>query len=149
MSDSHGKNHLIDSILEKHPDADAYLHCGDIECSENQYPQLRVVRGNNDYFGNYPEQMRIRIGSHKALMLHSHLCYGRNRMNLMSEMAKKEGCDLVFFGHTHVACDEMVNGVRLINPGSLYYSRDGREISYCILNIEDEISVEFQFAPFE
>ena len=30
MSDSHGRNHLIDEIMEKHKDADAFLHCGDI-----------------------------------------------------------------------------------------------------------------------
>ena len=58
-------------------------------------------------------------------------------------------CDTVFFGHTHVATDTIVDGVRLINPGSLYYSRDGRPISYCIITIDEEMKVEFQFAPFE
>jgi len=28
--------------------------------------------------------------------------------------------DYILHGHTHVACDEMLNGKRIINPGALY-----------------------------
>lgn len=149
MSDSHGRNHLIDEIMEKHKDADAFLHCGDIECDEYVYPNMRIVRGNNDYYADFPEKMKIRMGPFRVLMLHSHLCYARDRLTYLSKMAKKEGCDTVFFGHTHVACDKVVNGIRLINPGSLYYSRDGRPISYCIITVDNDMQVEFKFAPFE
>lgn len=149
MSDSHGKNHLIDEIMERHKDADAFLHCGDIECDEYAYPNMKIVRGNNDYYGHFPEKMRLRIGSHMVLMMHSHLCFSRDRLAYMSKMAKEEGCDTVFFGHTHVATDKIVDGVRLINPGSLYYSRDGRPISYCVITVDQDMHAEFKFAPFQ
>lgn len=149
MSDSHGRNNRIDEILEMHQDADMVLHCGDIECDEFTYPNIRVVRGNNDFYGDFPDKMCLNIGSHRVLMMHSHLCYSRNRNKYMSQMAKDAGCDTVFYGHTHVACDTIVNGVRLINPGSLYYARDGRPISYCIITGDTDMHVEFKFAPFQ
>ena len=149
MSDSHGRDAYIDKILEMHKDADLFLHCGDIEHDEFVYPQLTTVRGNNDYFGDYPNVIKLTLGTHRVLMLHSHQCGFRDRYNQLSRLAKNEGCDTVFFGHTHVAIDEIVSGVRLINPGSLYYSRDGRPQSYCVINIDKDFEVEHFFAPFE
>ena len=149
MSDSHGRDHNIDKVLELHQDADIFLHCGDIECDEFVYPQLTIVRGNNDYFGDYPNMIKFNLGSYRVLMLHSHQCGYRDRLKMLSRLAKQEGCDTVFFGHTHVAIDEIVDGVRLINPGSLYYSRDGRPLSYCVITIDKDMKVEHFFAPFE
>ena len=148
MSDSHGRSQNIDKVLQLHPDADYYLHCGDIECDEYTYPNLIVVRGNNDYFGDFPEKRILVIGNHRILMMHSHTVYSFQRTLKMAEMAKAKGCDMVFFGHTHIAFDQVVDGVRLINPGSLFYSRDGKEISYCVITIQDDIQVDFHFAPF-
>ncbi len=149
MSDSHGRNRNIDMIMDIEKDADMFLHCGDIECDELTYPFMKTVRGNNDYYGDYPEMIKLVLGTHRVLMLHSHHVFSRDRMKAMSVLAKQEECDMVFYGHTHVAKDTMVEGIRLINPGSLYYSRDGRPISYCIVTIDQDIHVEFKFAPFK
>lgn len=148
MSDSHGRNDRVEEVIQLHPDADAYFHCGDIECDPYTFPNLRVVCGNNDYY-DYPEKMRIQLGTHRVLMMHSHRCFYSNRLEHMAQMAKEAGCDTVFFGHTHVAYHKIVDGVRMINPGSLYYSRDGRPISYCVITIDEEMKVEYKFAPFE
>ena len=149
MSDSHGRDLNIDEILELHKDADMFLHCGDIEHDEFVYPQLTTVRGNNDYFGDYPGMIKFKLGSYRVLMLHSHQCGFSNRYQQLSRLAKSEECDTVFFGHTHVAMDEIVNGVRLINPGSLYYNRDGRPVSYCVITVDKEMIDEHYFAPFK
>lgn len=148
MSDSHGKNQLIDKIVNDNSDADRFFHCGDIECDEFVYPDIITVSGNNDYYGDFPERIKFKLGTHQVLMLHSHTCYSFDRLKAISKMAKEEECDTVFFGHTHVACDTIVDGVRLINPGSLYYARDMRPISYCVINVDDDLHVEFRFAPF-
>ena len=56
--------------------------------------------------------------------------------------------DIVCYGHTHIAADETVDGIRLINPGSLWRSRDGRGPSYALLNIDgDTVDVQFEFLP--
>ena len=57
-------------------------------------------------------------------------------------------CDIVCFGHTHVAYLDQVDGITLLNPGSLSHSRDGKPCSYAILDInEDDVQVEFKFEP--
>lgn len=148
ISDSHGRNHVLDQILEKHSDCDLYLHCGDIEAPEFLYPQLKVVAGNNDLYYDYPDHMILKLGHHKAYMTHSHLCGYFNRMNKLSDLARSNGCDLAFYGHTHVASDQIINGVRCINPGSLRYARDGRNPSYAIVEVNQEVNVQFIFEPF-
>lgn len=55
VSDSHGKDDALEMILKQYPDADAYVHCGDIETYPECFPQFVTVRGNNDVFYEYPE----------------------------------------------------------------------------------------------
>ena len=50
VSDSHGKNDILNAIREKHPDAGLFIHCGDLEDDPMFYPGYIVVRGNNDYY---------------------------------------------------------------------------------------------------
>ena len=88
MSDSHGRNDRVEEVIQLHPDADAYFHCGDIECEPYTFPNLRVVCGNNDYY-DYPEKMRIQLGTHRVLMMHSHRCFYSNRLEHMAQMAKE------------------------------------------------------------
>lgn len=50
VSDSHGKQGILEQIVEKHPDADAYLHCGDIEDYAGKLSVLYRRTGNNDIY---------------------------------------------------------------------------------------------------
>ena len=48
VSDSHGRNDILNVIREKHPDAGLFIHCGDLESDPMFYPGYIFVRGNND-----------------------------------------------------------------------------------------------------
>lgn len=148
VSDSHGRDETLSDVLKRYPDADAYIHCGDIETAPSTFPQLITVRGNNDMFFDYPEERIITMGSHRIYIVHSHQFMYSRRIEQMAKKAKEENCDIVCFGHTHVALYEECNGVHILNPGSLWRSRDGRGPSYAVMNIEgDQIDVEFVFLP--
>lgn len=148
MSDSHGKEGVLDMLLKTYSDADAYIHCGDIEEESNVHPQLLTVKGNNDLFCNHPDSRILTFGKHKVFVVHSHQFVYNKRLEQMANTAKANGCDIVCYGHTHVAADEVVNGVRFINPGSLWRSRDGRGPSYAIMDIiDDQVNLEFMFLP--
>lgn len=150
ISDSHGRNAMLDYIVEKHQEADLFVHCGDIECDAFCYPDLQIVAGNNDVFYDYPSYRILSVKNHRILVLHSHQCnFYFKRNQWLKEKAIEHHCDMVFYGHTHVASDETFEGIRLINPGSLRYSRDGRKPSYAIVNIEENVDVEFIFEPFD
>lgn len=148
VSDSHGRNDILNAIREKHPDAGLFIHCGDLEDDPMFYPGYIVVRGNNDYYGRFEDERIIPIGKHRIYITHSHRFSYFLRSEQLSNRAKALDCDIVCFGHTHVAYLDQVDGVTLLNPGSLSHARDGRPCSYAILDIdENEIRVEFKFEP--
>lgn len=148
VSDSHGKEGILDEVLKVHPDAHAYLHCGDIDEPQEYHPEYLIVQGNNDLFYDYPDHRIVELGKHRIYMAHSHQFSYMQRKERMAKAAKENGCDLFCYGHTHIAADEMVDGVRLINPGSLWRSRDGRAPSYAVLTLEDaHVDVDFIFLP--
>ncbi|MEF9968310.1 MAG: metallophosphoesterase [Longicatena sp.] len=148
VSDSHGKDEVLQDILNKYPNADAYIHCGDIETDASEFPQFVTVCGNNDIFFDYPNEKVLTLGKHRLFITHSHQFMFNNRVEQIAQKARSLDCDIACYGHTHVAHDESVLGVRVINPGSIWRSRDGRDPSYVILTLEDDdVDVEFVFLP--
>lgn len=144
MSDSHGCNNEVDYVLLEESDAALYLHCGDICVDKHFFPQIHAVRGNNDYY-DYPMERVVRVGNHRILMLHSHQLSYTQREEKMIRKAKEEGCDIVCYGHTHVPFYRCIDGIHVLNPGSLYHNRDGSGISYAIIHIDKEVRVEIKF----
>ncbi len=148
VSDSHGKPDVLEEIVKCHPDADMFLHCGDIEAESFVYPEYQVVAGNNDVFYDYPNRRIVDVMNHRILIVHGHQYSFSRRLEEMATDAINNQCDIVCYGHTHIAADDNIHGVRLINPGSLRYSRDGRNPSYAVLSFEDaHVNVEFIFLP--
>lgn len=148
VSDSHGKDEALENILKTHPNADAYIHCGDIEADASLFPQFITVQGNNDVFYDYPDYQILAITGHRIYITHSHQFMFSKRMHQLAARAKEFDCDIVCYGHTHIAANEVCDGVRLINPGSVWRSRDGRGPSYAIVDIDhDDIHVDFVFLP--
>ena len=55
----------------------------------------------------------------------------------LAEAAKARGCNGAFFGHIHVPVLEELDGVLLVNPGSLAFPRQrGRRPSYAVLDTD-------------
>lgn len=137
VSDSHGLSYELSDLLEMHRNFDGYVHCGDSELSKQELSEFSAVIGNNDY--NYlPEQLVIDVGTKKALVIHSHRQGIFDTKNKLVALAKEQNADFVFYGHTHVFNDEMIGNVRLMNPGSLWRSRDDGSHSYAIFEIDEE-----------
>lgn len=146
VSDSHGKEGILDEILNAHRDADMFLHCGDILEDEMYHPEYITVQGNNDVYYDYPLYQIIEVQGHRIYLTHSHQFSYIKRQQQMVATAKQHQCDIICYGHTHVAHDEVIDGIRFINPGSVYRSRDGRGPSYAILTIDEkDIEVAFVF----
>ena len=54
-------------------------------------------------------------------------------------------CDIVCFGHTHASMIHKMDGVFLLNPGSVTFPRDGKPRSYAILDVDKEIHAKIIF----
>ena len=136
VSDSHGRDDLLYDLQLQHGDADAFIHCGDVENDSESFPGYVIVQGNNDYYYDFPAERILPFGEHRILLIHSHQFPYRKREERMRAYAKERGCDIVCYGHTHVADLHRADGITLLNPGSLKYSRDGRPPSYAILTLD-------------
>ncbi len=111
--------------------ADAVLHCGDITGASvlhylTQHPNFHAVAGNMDRYGvadSLPGKSELLLDG-----VHIGLTHGFGFPWPISQhlpAAFSPGTQLICFGHTHVYQDNMVDGVRVLNPGSLTSPRQG------------------------
>ncbi len=141
FSDSHGRDDTLRRALDiHHKTADYALHAGDGAPSfmllKASYPDVafRAVRGNCDGWGVFsdgaslPEEEIINADGVRILLLHGHLRGVKSSPLGLVSHARRIGCDIVVFGHTHEPCEKYIpaeNGlaaVRLFNPGA---AKDG------------------------
>ena len=140
-SDSHMDRTSLQYVRERHPDADLFVHCGDSELDEKDMEGFLFIRGNHDYYpGNtVPDRQIIEVQGHRIYVCHGHLdILIYYHYDLMAKHALANGCDTVFFGHMHICQDFVENGVRMLNPGSLAYSRDYSGKSYMLVTVTPE-----------
>ena len=71
VSDSHGRDDLLYDLQEQYPNADAFLHCGDVEAPQENFPGYLIVQGNNDYYYDLPAHRVLPLGGHRVLLIHS------------------------------------------------------------------------------
>lgn len=139
-SDSHLRKNILNIIRDENPDMDYYINLGDSVLPKNELKDWICVLGNHDYV-NLDEEKILNIEDKKILLTHSHL-FNVNMINKeeLIEYAKNKNIDIVLYGHIHLFKDEIINGIRFINPGSAIYNRDGTNPSYAVVEIDsDEI----------
>lgn len=149
VSDTHGREDNLEKVLEKESPIDAMVHLGDVEGSEDYIRILTdapvyMVAGNNDFYTDLPGQAVIDLDGYRAFITHGHgyhVSYSPNR--LVAE-ALHRNAQIAMYGHTHVPHLEQVEGVIVLNPGSLNYPRQaGREPSYIIMETTPDKQVHF------
>lgn len=145
LSDSHGQKEPLRYIREKHGDADLVIHCGDI-CLPKEYSEGWIqVAGNCDDPSRYPLADLIELEGHRILITHGHAFFSGRHVNhdALARFALRNECDILCFGHSHMYCDVIHNGVRLLNPGSIVSNRDMTPPSFMIVDLkEDSVSVQ-------
>ena len=156
ISDSHGEKERVQAILKKHPQMDLYIHLGDLGFDPACLQSFHIVQGNHDpaSYGLAKEKV-IEVEECRILLVHGHQyemraisrvqgiekieTYGDFIRLLEEEIAlhaKEVGCHAVFHGHTHFPFDEVIHGVRVINPGSLFFNREDLTVSYACVKVD-------------
>lgn len=139
-SDTHGRNERLAELESLYPDASLFLHAGDWGGNPEKYDHWITVKGNNDiaYRDILENQKIVLADGHSILLIHGHQMPAGGREQALVKLAKRNGCDIVVYGHTHKASVTQKDGIWIINPGSLSRSRDGYGLSYCVLDIDKE-----------
>ena len=152
VSDTHRKDDNLKLVLSEECPLDMLIHLGDAEGSEHFIPdwvnpecRMEMVLGNNDFFSRLDREREIDIAGHKAFITHGH-DYGVSMgpEGLVDE-AKSRGCDIAMYGHTHRPFLDVIDGVTVLNPGSLSYPRqEGRRPSYMIIHVDADGKMDYQ-----
>ena len=137
FSDSHGFTAtMIEAIYDNEPDCVVFL--GDIHADCNvlsrYFPTMTIceVIGNNDWNHELRTETAAEFGGVKFFITHGHKYGVKSGLTALASAAKRNGCTVALFGHTHVRTEETVDGILCLNPGSVGFSD-----KYMILNIKD------------
>lgn len=128
IADTHDR--LPQSVRDKIASADEIWHLGDVcdpwllEEIRSLGPTLRVVRGNCDSHSAWPESASFELEGSRFHLVH------------IPPRIAPPGCDFLLHGHTHVPRDEMVGGVRFLNPGCITRPNRGAPASFAWLLLE-------------
>lgn len=137
VSDSHGNNEALEHLVKMYPDMDLYLHLGDSESDPEMLYPFVTVRGNCDYFSSADDKFMIHTEVGYLFATHKPQVFPKNFL-------EENNIKIVCFGHTHKRKFEIIDNIVYINPGSISYSRDGHDLSYATLEIENN-SVKHAF----
>lgn len=125
---------------------DHILHAGDVGTAWitfelEQIAPVTAVLGNTDLGLHFKETEVIELGGRKFLVHHIVNPQAPDE-RLHSKIAKAKP-DIVVFGHTHKAYDQVVDGIRYFNPGYSGKPKFGTARSVAIFHCDaDRIRAE-------
>ncbi len=144
VSDTHGHEKNLETVIEKTGPVDLFIHLGDIEGHEDYIEALvgcpvHMVSGNNDFFSELPREEELQLGRYRVLITHGHYYGVSVGTSRLKEEAASRNIDIVMYGHTHRPEIDREEEVTVVNPGSLSYPRQwGRKPSYLIMELDKE-----------
>lgn len=152
MSDSHGKEEYVYTILNENRDASIIIHLGDgerdIDLSLREIPGITrkkffAVKGNCDFMSSLPTTTYENICGHKFYITHGYAQHVKMGISEIFIDAKNNEREVVLFGHTHRPYYEEKDGIYIFNPGAVING------SYGIITIDDNHTDEKCNIKFE
>ena len=144
VSDTHGARVLeICNIARADKEITHILHLGDYASDAEQFakllPDKKVlgVRGNNDIFSRFPLERQCELCGKKMLLIHGHTYGVKTGLHKLAHRARELDAELVLFGHTHLKCDEAIDGIRFLNPSARGYILINDDGSWCSYAFSD------------
>ena len=141
MSDSHGDSLIVEEIRDRYlGKVDAIFHDGDSELRPDSplWEGIQVVRGNMDFYSDYPERLVTQLGPTKIIQTHGHLFDINFNFQKLDFWAQEEDADICLYGHLHVPNAWMEGKTLFLNPGSISQPRGTiRECLYARVEIDD------------
>ena len=144
VSDTHGA--LRPEVLGLFQGVDHILHAGDVGLPSvltdlATIAPVTAVWGNTDSFdvrSSTVDRVEVELGGLVVGVAHGHL------VSTFDDLADVfPGADAIVHGHSHVPRDDLVAGVRMLNPGSAGPGGAGWAPSVAILDVEsDAITVQ-------
>jgi putative phosphoesterase len=142
MSDTHGSMRGVEKMRALLEENDYLIHLGD-GVSESRkligdYPEKTYAcTGNCDWGSPLPLEGVLSVEKVNIFYCHGHQYGVKSGLARIALEAKRHDCEIVLYGHTHQARIDEIDGVTLINPGSLR-APVGEGGGYCYLVIHGD-----------
>lgn len=154
VSDSHGSTRYLYDAIEREKPFDMLMHLGDVCGDEDEIEMLAgapqipcaMVAGNCDMFTRLPDKRDMVLHG-----VHIHMEHG-NWPPVRDELLTKRapGAQIMMFGHTHKPEIREVNGIRVINPGSISRPRQADGLhTYIVMDLNSDGSYAFTLKAIE
>ena len=133
VSDTHGKLDRFMRVFEKlkkESPVDLIIHCGDyyedaMSISRRCGIRVAAVKGNCDGYFDDCSYCIVETEAGNFLVCHGHMEGVSHDLQRLYYKVLESGCIGAFFGHTHRSAYVDIEGIYLMNPGSLTSPRDG------------------------
>lgn len=124
ISDTHGNRQAIDCFDGIFAESDLIIHLGDTSADGNyirgKHPdKTEVLNGNCEIFSVGENEKILDIEGVKIFACHGHLYSVKTTLSKLAKRAKELDCQIALYGHTHDARESEIDGVTLLNPGTL------------------------------
>jgi len=113
------------------------------------YSDWKIVRGNNDYGVHAPESVVFDICEHVFFMSHGHRYSLYSGYHTFLAAAKNMNADVALFGHSHIPFYKIVDGVSLINPGSIGRARSKIGSTFAVIECSEGELIKVDFFGIE
>lgn len=143
VSDSHGGLGALDAMLRTREgkSAEVWLHGGDFTDDADYLAMVSgkkvyKVAGNGDWLTKVPQDLLIELAGHRIFLTHGHMhgvSYGREALAMTALQSR---ADIAIYGHTHVACQDEMMGITILNPGSVARPRDDSHGSFMLMELK-------------
>ncbi|MDD3693176.1 MAG: metallophosphoesterase [Oscillospiraceae bacterium] len=129
VSDTHGNENSLRRALYEQPGTALVIHLGDgareagLIAGEIPQINLKQVCGNCDwgYSRLLPEIGLEMVQGRRIFYTHGHRYGVKLGLGRLVSAALERNADIVLFGHTHTPLIDNINGLHIVNPGSLTY----------------------------
>lgn len=151
VSDTHGYRQGLEALLPVFAENDRIIHLGDTSGDGGYIRKLfpdktTVINGNCDFPSLGDDEAVISVEGVKIFACHGHRYSVKTTLSRLAKKAKDEDCKIALYGHTHLAREDEMDGVTLLNPGCgtrygarsyLYLVVNGQNFTYKIVPIQD------------
>lgn len=136
VSDNHRDEYRLEELMNIYEnEIDLWLHCGDSEFGIHHpyWETFKTVKGNMDWENQFPAIRIEKLEDETFGLLHGHHHQVKTSLAPMAEVAQENQASIIFYGHTHVAKVDQMDGIFFINPGSISQPRGALRVgSYAI-----------------
>ena len=120
------------------------------------WSKAAVIPENKNYLRKLLPEIRENVEGWEVLLVHgsprkiNEYLFVDRPEERVAPMLKKTGADIVICGHTHLPYHKNIEGIHLINTGSVGKPKSGSpEADFVIINFAEELEVSFRKVKYD